>query len=67
MIRSSDPDIVLGSSFERSVSGGRGFVGLITPLRGEVRLAPRPLAGIHGTLSFMEDVLNTCMDTKNRR
>jgi nitrogenase molybdenum-iron protein alpha/beta subunit len=67
MITSSNPDLVLGSSFERSVSGGRGFVGLITPLRGEVRLAPRPLAGIQGTLSFMEDILNTCMDTKNRR
>jgi nitrogenase molybdenum-iron protein alpha/beta subunit len=64
LIAAHDPDIVLGSSFERSVCGNRGFVGLIPPLRGEVRLAPRPLAGIHGTLSFMEDVLNTCMDLK---
>ena len=67
MIEAHDPDLVLGSSFERSVSGDRGFVGLIPPLRGEVRLAPRPVAGISGTLSFMEDVLNTCMDSKNRR
>jgi nitrogenase molybdenum-iron protein alpha/beta subunit len=66
LISTHDPDLVLGSSFERSVSGSRGFVGLIPPLRGEVRLAPRPLAGIHGTLSFMEDVLNTCMDKKKR-
>jgi nitrogenase molybdenum-iron protein alpha/beta subunit len=66
LIETTDPDLVLGSSFERSVSGNRGFVGLISPLRGEVRLAPRPLAGINGTLSFMEDVLNTCMDTKTR-
>ena len=66
MIEESDPDLVFGSSFERSVSGTRGFVGLIPPLRGEVRLAPRPIAGINGTLSFMEDVLNTCMDRKNR-
>jgi nitrogenase molybdenum-iron protein alpha/beta subunit len=66
LIESTDPDLVLGSSFERSVSGNRGFVGLIPPLRGEVRLAPRPLAGINGTLSFMEDVLNTCMDAKIR-
>jgi nitrogenase molybdenum-iron protein alpha/beta subunit len=66
LIESADPDLVLGSSFERSVIGNRGFVGLIPPLRGEVRLAPRPLAGINGTLSFMEDVLNTCMDTKTR-
>lgn len=66
VIDNTDPDLVLGSSFERSVSGNRGFVGLIPPLRGEVLLAPRPLAGINGTLSFMEDVLNTCMDAKTR-
>jgi nitrogenase molybdenum-iron protein alpha/beta subunit len=64
LIAAHDPDLVLGSSFERSVSGSRGFVGLIPPLRGEVRLAPRPLAGINGTLTFMETVLNTCMDKK---
>jgi nitrogenase molybdenum-iron protein alpha/beta subunit len=66
MITAHDPDLVLGSSFERSVSKKRGFFGIIPPLRGEVRLAPRPLAGIHGTLSFVEDVLNTCMDKKHR-
>jgi nitrogenase molybdenum-iron protein alpha/beta subunit len=66
LIESTDPDLVLGSSFERSVSRDRAFIGLIPPLRGEVRLAPRPLAGINGTLSFMEDVLNTCMDAKIR-
>lgn len=67
MIESHDPDLVLGSSFERSVSGSRGFVGLIPPLRGTVHLAPAPLAGINGTLSFIEDVLNTCMDRKNNK
>lgn len=66
LIDAASPDLVLGSSFERSVSGNRGFVGLIPPLRGEVRLAPRPLAGINGTLSFMEDVLNRCMDQRSR-
>jgi nitrogenase molybdenum-iron protein alpha/beta subunit len=66
LISSHDPDLVLGSSFERSVCGERGFVGLIPPLRGEVRLAPGPLVGINGILSFMEDILNTCMDTKSR-
>jgi nitrogenase molybdenum-iron protein alpha/beta subunit len=65
LIAAHDPDLVLGSSFERSVSGRRGFIGLIPPLRGEVRLAPRPIAGITGTLLFMEQVLNTFMDTKN--
>jgi len=66
LIEGTDPDLVLGSSFERSVSGSRGFIGLVPPLRGEVLLAPRPLAGINGSLSFMEDVLNTCMDTNVR-
>jgi len=62
LINTHDPDLVLGSSFERSVSGTRAFVGLTPPLRGSVRLAPAPLAGINGTLLFMEQVLNACMD-----
>lgn len=66
MIAGSNPDLVIGSSFERSVCQTCAFIGIIPPLRGEVRLAPRPLAGISGTLSFMEDVLNACMDQKNR-
>lgn len=57
-----NPDLVLGSSFERSVSGNRAFFGITPPLRGVVRLAPVPLAGINGTLFFMEAVLNACMD-----
>jgi len=66
MIESAVPDLVIGSSFERSVSRNRAFSGIIPPLRGTVRLAPRPLAGINGTLAFMEDVLNACMDRKTR-
>ncbi|MGD0535289.1 MAG: nitrogenase component 1 [Methanoregula sp.] len=58
------PDLVIGSSFERSVSGDRTFVGIIPPLRGRVRLAHPPLAGTGGTLHFIEDVLNACMDKK---
>jgi nitrogenase molybdenum-iron protein alpha/beta subunit len=57
-----DPDLVLGSSFERTVSGNRAFFGITPPLRGGVRLAPVPLAGVNGTLFFMEQVLNACMD-----
>jgi nitrogenase molybdenum-iron protein alpha/beta subunit len=56
------PDLVLGSSFERSVSGNRAFYGITSPVRGVVKLAPVPLAGINGTLFFIEQVLNTCMD-----
>ena len=64
LIGSHDPDLVLGSSFERAVSPGRAFAGITPPLRGEIRLAPRPLAGISGTLSFVEQVLNTLLDTR---
>ena len=56
------PDLVIGSSFERSVIGDRAFVGIIPPLRGRVRLAHTPLAGTGGTLHMVEDVLNACMD-----
>ena len=33
-------------------------------MRDKVRLAPHMIAGTGGTLSFIEDVLNECMDTK---
>jgi nitrogenase molybdenum-iron protein alpha/beta subunit len=62
VIEQHNPDLVLGSSFERSVSGNRAFYGITPPLRGIVRLAPVPLAGVNGTLFFIEQVLNACMD-----
>lgn len=62
LIRHYNPDLVIGSSFERSIDPDRAFIGLTPPVRGTVRLAPHPVAGISGTLSFIEDVLNTCMD-----
>ena len=62
VIGTNNPDLVLGSSFERSVSGNRAFYGITPPMRGVVRLAPVPLAGINGTLFFMEEILNACMD-----
>jgi nitrogenase molybdenum-iron protein alpha/beta subunit len=65
LISQYDPDLIIGSSFERPVDGRRAFVGLTPPLRGMVRLAPHSVAGITGTLSFIEDVLNACRDRKN--
>ncbi len=62
LIRTQDPDLILGSSFERQVCGDRAFLGITPPLRGSVRLAPVPLAGITGALFFMEQALNACMD-----
>jgi nitrogenase molybdenum-iron protein alpha/beta subunit len=64
LIRHYDPSLVIGSSFERSVATNRAFVGLTPPLRGMVQLAPQPAAGITGILSFIENVLNACMDQK---
>jgi nitrogenase molybdenum-iron protein alpha/beta subunit len=62
VIADSRPDLVIGSSFERSFSGDAAFTGLTPPLRGRVRLSSRPIIGIEGELSFMEDVLNACLD-----
>jgi hypothetical protein len=64
LIREYVPDLVIGSSFEQSILNGQAFSGITPPLRGSVRLAPIPLAGINGTLSFMENALNACMDKK---
>ena len=66
LIQAHRPDLVIGSSFERSVRGIAAFVGIIPPLRGNVRLFPAPLAGINGTLSLVEYVLNACMDRKTQ-
>jgi nitrogenase molybdenum-iron protein alpha/beta subunit len=64
IIRQCSPDLIIGSSFERSVDNTRAFVGLTPPLRGMVKLAPCSVAGITGCLSFVENVLNACMDRK---
>jgi nitrogenase molybdenum-iron protein alpha/beta subunit len=58
------PDLVLGSSFEKSIAGNAAFVGLTPPLRGTIRLSSCPIAGTEGTLAFMEGVLNACMDRR---
>lgn len=57
-----EPELILGSSFEHSQKRRSAFVPLTHPLRGTVRLAACPIAGIEGALSFMESVLNACMD-----
>lgn len=67
LIAQHNPDLVMGSSFERSVCETQAFTGITPPLRGSVRLAPTPFAGINGTLSLVEQVLNTCMDKKPGR
>jgi nitrogenase molybdenum-iron protein alpha/beta subunit len=56
------PDLILGSSFERSLAPGTAFVPFTFPIRGMVSLRARPLIGIQGTLGLIEDVLNTLLD-----
>jgi nitrogenase molybdenum-iron protein alpha/beta subunit len=65
LIRCYNPDLIIGSSFERSVDPKRAFVGIIPPIRDMIRLAHHPVAGISGSLTFIENVLNSCMD-RNR-
>jgi nitrogenase molybdenum-iron protein alpha/beta subunit len=67
LIGEYEPDLVMGSSFEQSVSRHTAFFGLTPPLRGRVRLTSPPLAGVEGTLHFMEGVLNACMDRNRKR
>lgn len=65
MIRDTEPDLILGSSYEASVAPGAAFVGLTPPLRDRVALSSHAVAGVEGTLRLMEDVLNACID-RNR-
>jgi nitrogenase molybdenum-iron protein alpha/beta subunit len=61
------PDLILGSSYERMVYPQSAFVGITLPLRGRIQLRARPLAGIEGALDLMEQVLNACMDRARGR
>jgi nitrogenase molybdenum-iron protein alpha/beta subunit len=62
LIDRDPPDLILGSTFERTLSPSAAFVPLTFPIRGMVRLKARPIIGIQGTLGLVEDVLNACMD-----
>lgn len=66
MIRDAEPDLILGSSYERAVCGEAAFVGLTPPLRGKVLLHSRAVAGVEGALWLMDEVLNACTN-RNRR
>jgi nitrogenase molybdenum-iron protein alpha/beta subunit len=65
LIDQDPPDIVLGSSFEHTIAPSAAFVPFTFPIRGMIRLKARPLVGIQGTLSLIEDVLNSYLDRKN--
>ncbi|MHC1626399.1 MAG: nitrogenase component 1 [Methanoculleaceae archaeon] len=67
LIASDPPDLVVGSSYERTMAPEAAFVGVTIPLRDRVRLCARPLAGIEGTLALCEDAVNACIDREKRR
>lgn len=59
-------DLVLGSSYEARILPDAAFIGITPPDRGRVSLGTRPLAGIEGTLTAVEMVLNACLDMKKK-
>jgi len=60
LITETEPDLILGSSYEQALAPEIPSVGITFPQRGRVRLHARPLAGIEGSLAFIEDVLTAC-------
>ncbi|MBN1194933.1 MAG: oxidoreductase [Methanomicrobiaceae archaeon] len=60
LIRESEPDLLIGSSYEHVTAPRIRFVGLTYPLRGQYMLQNRAVAGTEGVLSVIEAVLNAC-------
>lgn len=59
-IARTEPDLIIGSSYEHALAPAVPYVGITFPQRGRVRLHARPIAGIEGSLAFIEDVLTAC-------
>lgn len=57
------PDLILGSTFEANAYPKAAFLGITPPDRSRVSIAARPIAGIEGGIMFIENVLNTLIDT----
>ncbi len=57
-----DPDLILGSTFERQAFPQKAFFGITPPDRSRISLAARPFAGIEGGLTLMEGALNALMN-----
>ncbi len=64
LLDQSEPDLVVGSSFEQRLRPGAAFVPLAPPLRGRWRLAAVPFAGVEGVLAAVEAVLNACAEVR---
>lgn len=66
LLRSTDPELILGSSLERSVAGGLGvpFVPISFPLAGRIILN-RGYAGYEGALTLIEDLGSAILSNSN--
>lgn len=66
LIGDGNPDLILGSSYERSIAPETAFVGITPPLRGMVTLRNTPLTGTEGLLFLAEASLNACIEGQKR-
>lgn len=64
IISREEPGLILGSSFENAMSPDTPFVGMTFPQRSRIMLHNKPIAGIEGSLAFIEDILNSLRDKK---
>ena len=65
-IKETEPDLLLASSFE-AVHTEAAFYGITYPDRSRVSIASRPMTGIEGALTFMENIQNTLIDFWKRK
>lgn len=63
-IEAAEPNLIIGSSFEYARFPRIPFFGLTFPIRHIKMLWHRPVAGVEGSLYFMDSVLNTLETNK---
>lgn len=64
-IATHNPDIIIGSSFEASISDA-AFFGITHPDRSRISMSARAVSGIEGGMMFIEGVLNQLMDFQKK-
>jgi hypothetical protein len=66
ILNRTQPDLILGSSFEQRLRPGAAFVPVAPPIRGRWRLAAMPFVGVEGVLALVEAVLNACAEARKK-
>lgn len=66
LIGEHEPDLILGSSYERAIAPEVSFVGITPPLRGVVTLRNTPFTGTEGLLFLAEAAFNACIEGQKR-